>query len=48
MMKTRDDENLIFEKCGVVTVTDENVKNGDVTTMGQKQHGMFTSARQYL
>ncbi|KAJ0866789.1 putative leucine-rich repeat domain superfamily [Helianthus annuus] len=39
MMKTKDDENLIFEKCGVVTVTDENVKNGDVTTMGQKQTG---------
>ena len=42
------DENLIFEKCGVVTVTDANGKNGNATIMGQKQHGMFTSARQNL
>ncbi|MFS7928179.1 hypothetical protein Hanom_Chr04g00317761 [Helianthus anomalus] len=34
MMKTNDD---IKKNCGVVTVTDANVKLGDLTTMGQKQ-----------
>ena len=47
-MKTKDDENLMFENCGVVTVTDANGKNGNATIMGQNQHGMFASAHQYL